>query len=78
MSKFLGNTDINKKFSISFSWAQFPNLLEHLGLALVDGQRPDGKTLVPWGMGKALICDITVAFLIWSQPLTAADEAERN
>lgn len=71
---------------MAFSSAQFPNLLEPPGLSRVDGQRPDGKTLVPWSRGKALIWDVTVVDTVAPSHLestskssgAAADEAERN
>ena len=45
----------------SFSAAGVPVMKEPLGLAIRDGKRPDGLTLVPWSCGKALTWDVTVA-----------------
>src|SRR6218665_60870 len=37
-----------------------PATKEPTGLSRTDGKRPDGLTLIPWRMGRALIWDATV------------------
>src|SRR5271163_2457920 len=41
--------------------ARIPSVKEPSGLARSDGKRPDGLTLIPWGTGRCLIWDVTVA-----------------
>ncbi|XP_063386119.1 uncharacterized protein LOC134672146 [Cydia fagiglandana] len=43
----------------AFVSANVPAILEPPGLARDDGKRPDGMTLVPWSVGRALIWDAT-------------------
>ena len=40
--------------------AQFPATKESIGLSRIDGNRPDGATLIPWKRGKPLTWDVTV------------------
>ena len=35
-------------------------MLEPTGLYRSDGNRPDSVTMIPWEMGKQLVCDVTV------------------
>lgn len=39
--------------------AGVPAVLEPHGLSRTDGKRPDGMTLIPWHMGRALVWDFT-------------------
>ena len=52
---------LNDVIARSLSTAGIPVMKEPLGLARTDGKRPDGLTLVPWSLGKALTWDVTVA-----------------
>ena len=35
-------------------------MLKPRGLYRTDGKPPDGVTMIPWGMGKQLVWDVTV------------------
>ena len=37
-----------------------PSMLLPRGLYRTDGKRPDGLTMIPWGMRKKLVWDVTV------------------
>ena len=37
-----------------------PSMPDPRGLYRTDGKRPDGVTMIPWEMGKQLVCDVTV------------------
>ncbi|KAI8431568.1 hypothetical protein MSG28_016058 [Choristoneura fumiferana] len=43
----------------SLATVSVPAILEPVGMARDDGKRPDGATLVPWKLGKALVWDAT-------------------
>lgn len=58
--KYAQHGEINKIFSMAFSSAGCPNILEPHGLSRRDGKRPDGMTSYPWSHGKSLIWDVTV------------------
>ncbi|XP_052741445.1 uncharacterized protein LOC128198735 [Bicyclus anynana] len=61
-----------------------PALIEPLGISRDDGKRPDGLTLVPWEMGRALMWDATCVDTLApchireteSRPGAAAEKAE--
>lgn len=50
---------INDVIRRALASAGVPAVLEPNGLARDDGKRPDGMTLVPWNMGRALVWDAT-------------------
>ena len=62
-------------------------MLEPRGLYGTDGKRPDGVTMIPWGMGKQLVWDVTVVDALapsrlnqgsLCNPGTTATEAEAH
>jgi hypothetical protein len=50
---------INDLVRRSLATVSVPAILEPTGLARDDGKRPDGATLVPWRLGRALVWDAT-------------------
>ncbi|RVE44183.1 hypothetical protein evm_011177 [Chilo suppressalis] len=50
---------INDVIRRALASASVPAVLEPSGLARDDGKRPDGMTLVPWKLGRALVWDAT-------------------
>ena len=52
--------EVNNVFSLAFSSAAVPNILQPPGISREDGKRVDGMTLIPWGHGKSLLWDVTV------------------
>lgn len=50
---------INDLVSRALSTASVPSTLEPAGMVRDDGKRPDGATLVPWCLGRALVWDAT-------------------
>lgn len=50
---------INDLVRRSLATASVPSILEPAGMARDDGKRPDGVTLVPWKLGRALVWDAT-------------------
>src|SRR5208282_5240566 len=50
---------INEMVRRSLVSASVPAVLEPPGLDRGDGKRPDGMTLLPWKLGKALVWDVT-------------------
>ena len=63
--------------------AGIPATKEPTGLSRTDGKRPDGLTLIPWRMGRALIWDATVtdtlaASYLPSTSVAAAAAAEQT
>ena len=40
--------------------SRLPSVLEPRGLYRIDSKRPNGVTVLPWEMGKQLVCDVTV------------------
>ena len=51
---------LNDLIARSFSAADVPVTTEPSGLLRSDGKRPNGLSLVPWQIGKALCWDVTV------------------
>ncbi|XP_073966077.1 uncharacterized protein [Choristoneura fumiferana] len=69
----------------SLATVSVPAILEPVGMARDDGKRPDGATLVPWKLGKALVWDATCVDTFaqshiqatHSQAGAAADQAQQ-
>ena len=51
---------VNDTVARAISAAGVPITKEPVGLTRLDGQRPDGLTLIPWQGGKSLTWDVTV------------------
>lgn len=77
---------LNDLIRRSLATASVPAILEPVGLARDDGKRPDGATLVPWKLGRALVWDVTCVDTFAqshiqgtrSQAGAAADQAQVN
>jgi hypothetical protein len=50
---------INDLLRRALATASIPSSLEPPGMTRDDGKRPDGVTLVPWKLGRALVWDAT-------------------
>ena len=63
---------LNECISRAFSAAGIPVKKEPTGLALKDGKRPDGCTLIPWRGGRPLAWDVTVCTTVAESYVNAA------
>lgn len=85
-ARYWRHSVMNKIFSMAFSAAGSPNILEPPGLVRRDGKRPDGLTCYPWSNGRSLIWYVTVVDTIANSYLNmtstkcgaAADQAESD
>ena len=58
--RFARHCALNDAIQRSLGSAKVPSVLEPAGLDRGDGKRPDGLTIFPWKLGKALVWDVTV------------------
>jgi len=59
-SKIARHPAVNDVIARAITAAGVPVTKEPVGLARLDGKRPDGLTLIPWQVGKPLTWDVTV------------------
>ena len=59
-SRIARHQAINDVIARAITAAGVPVIKEPVGLARLDGKRPDGLTLIPWQGGKPLTWDVTV------------------
>lgn len=57
--RFYRHGTINDIIRRALATASIPSTLEPSGMSRDDGKRPDGVTLVPWSLGRALVWDAT-------------------
>ncbi|XP_063368267.1 uncharacterized protein LOC134656640 [Cydia amplana] len=57
--RFSRHAALNDIIRRSLASVNVPALLEPTGIARDDGKRPDGMSLVPWGLGRVLVWDAT-------------------
>src|SRR6218665_403695 len=75
------HANLNELICRSLVRAGIPATKEPTGLSRTDGKRPDGLTLIPWRMGRALIWDATVTDTLTFHPrrlLLAEQAADRK
>ena len=58
--RFSRHSNLNALIKHSLSSTNIPSVLEPLHLYRTNQKRPDGMKLVPWAVGKQLLCDVTV------------------
>ena len=58
--RFARHCALNDAIQRSLGSAKVTSVLEPAGLDRGDGKRPDGLTIFPWKLGKALVWDVTV------------------
>jgi len=74
-SRVVRHHALNECISRAFASAGIPVKKEPAGLALKDGKRPDGCTLIPWRGGKPLAWDVTVCTTVAESYVNAASHA---
>ncbi|CAF4946182.1 unnamed protein product [Pieris macdunnoughi] len=57
--RFSRHAALNDIIRRSLASVNVPAILEPTGIARDDGKRPDGMSLIPWKMGRALVWDAT-------------------
>jgi len=62
---------LNDVVTRAFVSAGVPVTKEPVGLAMQDGKRPNGLTLIPWQHGKPLTWDVTVAHTLADSSVSA-------
>ncbi|CAH2268990.1 jg16015 [Pararge aegeria aegeria] len=65
---------INDIFRRALASASIPAQLEPPGFFRDDGKRPDGMTIVPWSMGRALVCDATCVVTLAASHLPSTSQ----
>lgn len=57
--RYRRHAEINDIIRRSLTTVNIPSILEPNGIFRTDGKRPDGMTLIPWRLGKAMVWDAT-------------------
>ena len=57
---FSRHATLNSLIKQTLGSLDLPSMLELGGLYRTDGKRPDGVTMIPWELGKQLVCEVTV------------------
>ena len=58
--RFSRHATLNSLIKQTLGSLDLPSMLELRGLYRTDGKRTDGVIMIPWKMGKQLVCDVTV------------------
>jgi len=84
-SRIARHQAINDVIARAITAAGVPVTKEPVGLARLDGKRPDGLTLIPWQGGKPLTWDVTVVSTLadsylhsTSHPAEVASDSDRK